>query len=171
MLSETIDDTTYSYTYDNVGNLLSASDGTTSHTYRYNHGSWGDYLSHYDGQLIEYDAIGNPISYYNGTRWAMTWQNGRQLATASDGTNSISYEYDQQTGSRIKKVVNGTTYNYYYASGRLIRMEAGNDILDFFYDHNGQPYAVNYNGTRYYYITNLQGDVVRIVNAAGTSMG
>jgi len=30
------------------------------------------------------------------------------------------------------------------------------------------PYAVKYNGTVYYYITNLQGDVLHIVNASGT---
>ena len=105
MLSETIDDTTYTYTYDNVGNLLTADNSTGSHTYRYNHASWGDYLSHFDGQTISYDAIGNPTSYYNGTRWTMTWQNGRQLATASDGTSSISYEYEQATGLRVKKTI------------------------------------------------------------------
>ena len=52
-----------------------------------------------------------------------------------------------------------------------MRMEAGSDVFDFFYDHNGDPYSVKYNGTLYYYILNLQGDVVRIVSANGTSMG
>ena len=43
----------------------------------------------------------------------------------------------------------------------------GTDTLDFIYDAVGQPMKVFYNGTVYYYVTNLQGDVVGILNAAG----
>ena len=49
-----------------------------------------------------------------------------------------------------------------------MRMSWGANIVDFFYDANGAPYAMKYNGTVYYYITNLQGDVMHIVNASGT---
>ena len=41
-------------------------------------------------------------------------------------------------------------------------------VLDFFYDANGMPYALKHNGTVYYYITNLQGDVMQLVNANGS---
>ena len=44
----------------------------------------------------------------------------------------------------------------------------GSNTLDFFYDAMGTPYAIKYNGTLYYYITNLQGDVLHIVNTSGT---
>ena len=44
------------------------------------------------------------------------------------------------------------------------------DILDFFYDASGRPFALNYNGTNYYYILNLQGDVIRLVNASGATV-
>ena len=43
---------------------------------------------------------GNPISYFNGTRWSFDWRNGRELsiATATDPTGlidtAITYEYD-----------------------------------------------------------------------------
>ena len=47
-----------------------------------------------------------------------------------------------------------------------MRMSWGANILDFFYDESGLPYAMKYNGTAYYYITNLQGDVMRIVDAS-----
>lgn len=63
--------------------------------------------------------------------------------------------------------MNSTTYRYYYASGKLMRMSWGTNTIDFFYDANGTPYAMKYNGTVYYYVTNLQGDVMRIVNASG----
>ena len=158
-------DTTYTYTYDGAGNILTASDGTTTHSYTYGDTDWKDLLTGFDGQAIIYDAIGNPTSYYNGTRWAMTWENGRSLATASDGTNSLSFTYDA-SGMRTSKTVNGTTYRYYYASGKLMRMSWGANIVDFFYDESGLPYAMKYNGTAYYYITNLQGDVMRIVDGS-----
>ena len=47
-----------------------------------------------------------------------------------------------------------------------MRMTWGTNTIDFFYDASGLPYAMKYNGTVYYYITNLQGDVMRIVDAS-----
>ncbi len=158
-------DTTYTYTYDGAGNILTASDGTATHSYTYGDTNWKDLLTAFDGQAITYDAIGNPTSYYNGTRWNFTWANGRSLATASDGTNSLSFAYDAG-GLRTSKTVNGTTYRYYYAGGKLMRMTWGTNTIDFFYDASGLPYAMKYNGTVYYYITNLQGNVMRIVDAS-----
>ena len=157
--------TTYTYTYDGAGNILTASDGTTTHSYTYGDIDWKDLLTAFDGQAITYDSIGNPTSYFNGTRWNFTWVNGRSLATASDGTNSLSFAYDA-SGLRTSKTVNGTTYRYYYAGGKLMRMTWGTNTIDFFYDASGLPYAMKYNGTAYYYITNLQGDVMRIVDAS-----
>ena len=154
-------DTTYTYTYDGAGNILTAN----GHTYTYGNADWKDLLTAFDGNSITYDAIGNPTSYYNGTRWNFTWANGRSLATASDGTNSLSFAYDAG-GQRTSKTVNSTTYRYYYASGKLMHMTWGTNAIDFFYDANGTPYAMKYNGTVYYYITNLQGDVMRIVDAS-----
>ncbi len=72
-------------------------------------------------------------------------------------------------------------HEYVYASGTLLREtitttdEEGNvttETLDFVYDLNGSPYALNYtNGTAatqtYYYITNVQGDVTHLVTADG----
>ena len=43
-------------------------------------------------------------------------------------------------------------------------------VLDFIYDADGRPYALKYNGTVYYYILNLQGDVIRLVNASGATV-
>ena len=158
-------DTTYTYTYDGAGNILTASDGTVTHSYTYGDATWKDLLTAFDGNSISYDAIGNPTSYYNGIRWNFTWVNGRTLATASDGTSSLSFAYDAN-GLRTSKTVNGVSYRYYYASGKLMRMSWGTNIIDFFYDESGLPYAMKYNGTAYYYITNLQGDVMRIVDGS-----
>ena len=158
-LLSAVGDETYTYTYDDVGNVLTAN----GHTYTYGDTNWRDLLTAYDGETITYDASGNPLSYYNGTRWAFTWENGRSLATATDGTTNISYAYDAN-GLRTSKVVNGVTHNYLYASGQLMRETYGGNTLDSFYDANGYPYALKLNGTTYYYITNLQGDVMYLID-------
>ena len=42
--------------------------------------------------------------------------------------------------------------------------------MDFIYDNNGAPYAMKYDGTEYYYVLNLQGDVIRIIDTTGASV-
>ena len=59
------------------------------------------------------------------------------------------------------------THTYVYASSRLLRETFGDTTLDFFYSNSGQPYALSHNGTTYYYITNVQGDVMSIVDGTG----
>ena len=53
-----------------------------------------------------------------------------------------------------------------YANDRLLWESFGSNKLDFFYDSNSNAYALKYNGTLYY-ITNLQGDVMSIVDVQG----
>lgn len=52
----------------------------------------------------------------------------------------------------------------------MLRETYGSNVLDFFYDQNGYPYALKYNGTMYYYITNLQGDVMYLVDSSGATV-
>ena len=115
---------------------------------------------------LDYDGSGNPTSYYNGTRWTFGWEEGRNLVSAAATGKQIFYTYDHE-GIRTSKTVNGTTHNYVYASGKLLRETYGENVLDFFYDANGRPFALNYNGTVYYYILNVQGDVLRMVDVDG----
>ena len=86
---------TYVYEYDNAGNLLTkqiyalTSEGVTPtnpiNTYTYGYGAynWGDLLLSYRGVPFQYDRIGNPLSYYNGSEYTFTWEQGRRLATAT----------------------------------------------------------------------------------------
>jgi len=60
-------------------------------------------------------------------------------------------------------------YTSCHSGTKLLRETYGSTVLDFFYDENGTPIAMKQNGAVYYYITNLQGDVVRLVNAAGNT--
>ena len=164
----------YNYTYDAGGNLISEtvtdSNGTTSNVYEYNNSNWGDVLTSYNGQSITYDEIGNPLTYRDGM--SMTWKNGRQLTTLTNGDTSISYGYD--SGSvRTTKTVNGVKYTYAYLNGQLMYETRGDAKFYYSYDANGILYNVRYTltdgGTEYsyYYTHNSRGDIVGIYNGAG----
>ena len=177
LVSQTGGGKTYAYTYDLGGNILTASDGTASHTYTYGDADWADLLTAYDGQSITYDASGNPLSYYNGSRYTFTWEEGRRLATSSGNGHNISYNYDSQ-GLRLSRTVDGTkTYSYVYIGDQLMEMTIDDNgtvrTLSFFYD-NSSPYAVKVtsggSSSTYYYVLNLQGDVTAIVNGAGKTV-
>lgn len=69
-------------------------------------------------------------------------------------------------------------HQYIYAGGKLLRETISDGTttktLDFTYDNVGMPYTLIYNdGTTtatYYYITNLQGDVMYLVDASGNEV-
>ena len=117
------------------------------------------------GQSITYDAIGNPLSYRGMT---LSWEGGRRLASVSKEGLSASYVYNTD-GIRTQKTVNGVTTNYYLDGNSILRQVTGNDVLEFFYDTNG-VLGFYYNNTPYYYLKNLQGDIVGILDANGTQV-
>ena len=86
----------------------------------------------------------------------------------SKSGSSITYGYNAN-GKRISKTVNGTTYNYSYLGDQLTEMTWGSNKLHFTYDSIG-PASVTYNGNRYFYLKNAQGDVTGLVNASGTQV-
>ena len=70
-----------------------------------------------------------------------------------------------------------TDHSYIYAGGKLLRETISDGTttktLDFTYDNVGMPYSLIYNNgttTTYYYITNLQGDVMYLVDASGNEV-
>ena len=81
--------------------------------------------------------------------------------------------YSSGTAQPISTVTE--EHSYIYASGMLLRetITSGNTTrtLDFRYDNVGYPYALIYNNgsttATYYYITNLQGDVMYLVDGNG----
>ena len=184
--------TTYTYAYDTAGNLLTEKkNGATVKTYTYGDSGWNDLLTSFrhGGKTysISYDGSGNPTSYprwQDKTSYYMSWSNGRQLtymdyATTASNETQIRYAYDAN-GIRNSKKVNNTVHSYVTQSGKVVRETIGSGssatILDFIYDNQGLPFALNYstnNGssfTTYYYVLNLQGDVVKLVDGGGTSV-
>ena len=141
---------------------------STTDTYTYGNSDWGDLLTAYNGEGITYDANGNPLSYYNGKRYTFSWQYGRRLASLGVDGKTYTYTYNAE-GLRVTKTVDGVVHSYFYDGTELLMEKWGNCYLRFTYDEQGRPFSVDYyNGTTletYYYVLNLQGDVIEIRNS------
>ena len=166
-------------TYDNGGNILSrteytcSSSGTvsgsgTTTSYTYGDAEWGDLLTAYNGEAISYDGIGNPLSYRG---WTMSWQGGRQLASMTKGNDTISFVY-KESGLRTNKTVNGVTHNYVWQGSKLAADITDTYALYFHYDSTGDVIGftrtANGTDTEYFYVKNLQGDILKVITATGT---
>ena len=223
--------TTYSYTYDNNGNITAVSDGTNTtsytydsanqlvrennqeknftHTWEYDNAGnilnrkeypyttgtltstpdtptvsygyptvpiveegehnpvWGDRLSSVNGATVSYDGVGNPTSGYG---WMYEWEHGRQLKKLYSDVSEMTYEYNAD-GMRTKRTDGTTTYEYVYNGSQLTQMSVGEDTFNFTYDANGTPLTISYGNSVYYYVTNLQGDVIEILDSSGNTVG
>ncbi|MBP3451644.1 MAG: hypothetical protein J6J73_02510 [Agathobacter sp.] len=160
------------YTYDAHGNLLTFNNGISSHTYTYGNSEWKDLLTAVDGVPFFYDELGNPLSYYNGQSYSLSWTEGRKLATITTGGKTTNYLYDA-SGNRIKKtnsdgsyilyvIANGTAIGekHYSAEDELVK------TLRYIYDENGSVCGYVENSAdgagTYCFIKNLQGDVTHV---------
>ena len=161
---------TYVYTYSN-GNITSRKEyayttgtlGTAAKTdtFTYTAYSWGDILVAYNGEYFGYTDA--KMNSFQGK--ALTWHYLGLLGSAG----STSFTYDT-SGRRLSKTTGGTTTNYYYAGDMLVGQKTGNNELEFMFDSSGDYFGFTYNGTAYYYIKNLQGDVISIFNANGNEV-
>ena len=169
----------WNYTYDNGGNILSRTEyacsgngtvsgsGTTT-SYTYGDAEWGDLLTAYDGEEITYDGIGNPLSYRG---WTMSWQGGRQLASMTKGSDTLSFAYNE-SGLRTSKTVNGVSHSYVWQGSKLAADITDAYAIYFHYDSSGEVIGftrtVNSTDTEYFYVKNLQGDILKVITATGT---
>ncbi len=175
VLNQTI---VYDYTNELWGNLLgkkiyaytTAEDLTgltyTPVSYTYTNTAWGDQLTSYNGQTITYDSMGNPLTYRNN--YTFTWR-GKQLVGASNGTNTLSFEYNED-GLRQRKTYNNVNTDYYYNGSVLIGMQRGQTKYLFSYDAAGNVVSVKQGNNEYYYLRNAQGDIVKLIDTTGTSV-
>lgn len=165
---------TFVYTYDNCGDILSKSEykytssttlGTPTNTITYEYGDADNPngLTSYNGKSITYDANGNPLTYRGYT---MTWEKGRQLASMSKGGITTTFKYDA-SGIRTEKSQGNSKTEYTYVGEKLVSMKSGSITMNFAYGADGSPYSFTYNGTVYFYLLNLQGDVIGIYDASG----
>ena len=190
--------TAQAFEYDAIGQLIRVDDNDTGHTtvYSYDAGgnmtsekvysytteaepatevlsqrnftydtTWKDQMLTCGGKALTYDGVGNLLSY-DGTTF--TWTKGRRLSgvTKADGT-AAAYTYNHN-GQRASKTVGGVKHTYFYSGNLLIREKAGSLDMRFSYDSVGNPVSILYNDVEYYYVKNLQGDAIGLIDTAGT---
>ena len=118
-------------------------------------------MTKYNGKTIGHDAIGNMTSY-NGASYS--WQ-GRELRKITNGSNTYSYKYDAD-GIRTSKTVNGTKTEFFLNGSQILAQKTGDTTMLFFYDSTGKRVGFANGDTLYYYLYNVQGDVIAIMRAA-----
>ena len=168
------------YMYTDMGNVfveiqrpyVNGSVGTTETYVNYGwDNEWGDMLTYYGDIPLYYDTVGNMTG--DGT-YTYTWEHGRELAEIVNGDGRWSFTYDangMRTGKTRRNVFTDElmdTYTYVYNGSQLSQMKKNSDTLNFFYDGEGRPAYFTYGSATYYYVTNLQGDVVAILDSTGT---
>ena len=158
---------TFTYTYDVAGNIKSKtiynkdSGATSTINYIYGNSAWGDELTSYNGESIVYDKIGNPTSYRG---WGMTWQ-GRQLTKAVKD-KTVTFTYDSE-GIRTSKSDGTNTTKYLLNGTQVLAQTTNGTTLSFFYDQQGNRVGMADSSNKfYYYIYNLQGDVIALADAS-----
>ncbi len=170
----------YVYEYDNNGNILSKktyylSTGMltalplSTETYTYGNSVWKDQLTSSSATgSITYDSVGNPTNWRGMSN--IIW-NGRELTSFVKGNKTATYNYNAE-GIRTRYTYNGETVDYILDGTTIlgeIRTDSDNvkSYIYYYYDENGEVTGLNYLGNDYYYIKNLQGDVMYITDDTG----
>ncbi len=153
LLTETVNgEVVNSMEYDNYGNIVEKN----NKAYIYGDATWKDLLTGFDGKTIEYDAQGNPVKYLGHT---LTWEKGRQLKKF----DNIEYTYNAN-GIRTSKKINGVLHTYTLDGTKILRETWDGNTLIPLYDNEDGVCGILYNDVPYYFIKNLQGDVIAIVD-------
>jgi RHS repeat-associated protein len=126
-----------------------------------------------------YDGQGNPTKItglsnekislvLSGTvDFDLNWE-GRQLKgiVINNGAASLDYTYNDQ-GYRTSKTINGVKTEYVLDGDKVLYESNGTKKLYYTYDIDGTLISFNYTGNEYFYVRNLQGDIVKILDASG----
>ena len=156
LLAETVDGTVVNaMEYDNYGNIR-AKNGVA---YTYGDSIWKDLLTKVGEQTISYDEQGNPTSYLGHT---LSWEKGRQLKSFDGHT----YTYNAN-GIRTSKTVNGVKHTYTLEGSKILRETWGTNDLVTLFDNEENVCGLVYNDEPYYFMKNLQGDVIAITDRSG----
>ncbi len=101
----------------------------------------------------------------------MTWQGGRQLAGMTNGTDTLSFTYNEG-GLRTAKTVGNTARSYIWNSSQLLVDRGVDDTLYFHYNANGEMIGYTWKTasgeTECFLVKNQQGDVEKVISADGT---
>lgn len=130
------------------------------------------------GNGTDYELIDGVLSVNSGFTGRLT----AEYAFATAPTREIDFEYDHNGLRTQKKVVeNGITTIYDYTlHGKLIThltkrvvdldgIETSEE-LHFFYESQGKPAFMEFNGVKYRYACNPQGDIVAIIDSTSNAV-
>lgn len=168
------------YTYDIRGNVTSIEKvvhiNGFQHSYsyivlNYDVSGWLDKLTSVtvDGitYLINgYDTLGNP-RFYRGFEIDYIQRSITKIEEPISG-DTYTYKYNS-SNIRVEKHANGVTTNY-ILDGSIILQEVRSDgkVLKYYYDKNESIIGFNYNDNDYFYLKNLQNDIIGITNSNGS---
>jgi RHS repeat-associated protein len=99
-----------------------------------------------------------------------------EIEAAGDecGLDVGDHVQELRSGGQIIDSETIVSYAYIYAGDKLLqeKITTGQTIEthNFFYDNTGTPYAILIDSTVYYYVTNLQGDVLGLIDSSGTTV-
>ena len=175
---------TICYSYDAGGNITAKKEyaytkgtlGAVKKTisYTYGNSAWKDQLTSYNGQAITYDAMGNPLTYRDGMD--MQWIEGKKLYFLGDRNKGLLYAFTYNSnGQRVRKdVVRGhdviNQVEYYWNGDEMVALQDGSDLMHFTYDQEGNPFSVTWKGKDYYYLYNLQKDIIGLIDSSGAQV-
>lgn len=160
-----------SWTYDTIGNRLSATANGTPVTYTYPANS--ELLSSAGATQYGYDANRSLSVAWDATiNYLFQWDPRKKLISISGGTefdpHSYIYSYDFR-GRRFGKTVDGVGSSFLYAGQNLIAQTTGGTTSEFLFAPGmDKPLAAYIGGTAYYYSVDGLGSVSLLSNAAGT---
>ena len=141
-------------------------------------------LTAFDGHAITYDNAGNPTTYYDGS--TMVWGEGRRLQSITKNGQTTSYQYDA-SGNRIRVTYpDGSYTKYCVLDGRVIGEIVYKSTSSGVQWSHGVRYIYGDDGSvvgfgiwdadttdeweRYYFVKNLQGDVLKVYRDADNAM-
>ena len=185
----------YNYTRGSLGTLLGSQSWTYSETGAKPLASWKDYEvaaggtgNTYTYSLAEPTNLGYAVGS-DGSEVEYQWQGDRlwmisKTVPAANGDHNTveSSPFYDADGKRIRKNVvyrtvnadytdfteNSTNISYFYSGDMLVGQSTDRTSLLFLYDDSNSYFGFKYNGTPYYYIKNLQDDVIGIADASGS---
>jgi len=151
--------------YDAYGNITKKN----GVTYHYDT-VWKDRLIGVGNKTITYGSDDlNPDTYFGNV---LVWEKGRQLKQFCES----EYKYNAN-GIRTEKKANGVQHIYTLDGTKILREElivgeiGGNSVIVPMYDANESVIGITYSSVAgtdtYYFLKNLQGDIVAITNDAG----
>jgi RHS repeat-associated protein len=156
----------HTYTYDALGNRLSANIGGTTTTYEVN--NLNQLTQKTTGGIstpLLYDANGN--LRFDGKFYKTYDAEKRLLKDSVSPAEVYTYQYDA-FGRRVAKTTNGKTSSYIFSGLTPIEERVGTaTVSKQIFTGFLSPLSIEYNGEKNYYLQNELGSVEAITNAGG----